>query len=1198
MARVWSCGFELHSATSGMEWDGTAGSPTISTDVARSPGGASLRCNPAAGTAYIQHRLAAADTSPWWVRVYVYIAALPDADVSLVEAVDDANLVVASIRLTTTGTLQLHDDHETLVGASQVGSDSDALSNETWHRVELGIRPLGYGGEARLDGQAFASTPGTELVTGENLTRFRFGAITTSTVDLYLDDLAINGEGATPAVLRTNSMDGPDETAVTEANSGDHGDAFSSVAASGVTYDTPAGYYGSAGIRLDDASSSNGMQFDGGLGTGDFVVRFYAKRPAATTDGNLWWEDVLGAASMYTGGGLYWAGLDDAIDGALPDDTWTRVEVTREGDTGTLSVWYTDPESTGDADASITGTVDASTLTQWWLEHQASTGAILVDEWAIDDTATPIGPVTNPDYPGEGTIVHLRPNAGGNSADWDVRVGGGGGAAGNYTRVDDLTPDDASSYNAVGSAGALVDDLQVTNRVDAGIREDAVVTVLQAGARVGSDGATGDRDLALRLTSPEGVVTTGATIDAALDGWATNGTASPMLPTITAATNPDTGAAWTVDDLDTIQVGYTTVTSAVTQRRVSAVWVLVEFVQGQIPIGGPDLVGLPGVHSGVSNMPWLIVEAGFTATVTTGTTLHLDDPQRGILDTATLGGGEVWTDISEHVRSASTSRGSDRITTPVIAYDAGTGSVVLDNQNRLFDPTNLDGPFVASGLSQVSPMRRIRIRARWGSTTNYVVNPSFEDATTTGWTSNDQTDLSIVTAATSPFGGHALALTRTDSNLFEAHNAATAGAEGFSGGRIGEGVQITISAYVYIPPEVYDQVVDVAIVGGSGDISENAIDSAFVGKPSAAGAWERVSLTGTVNEGTVLYDVQWSIWTDGTIDPGTVVGYLDAAQCVLGDRPLPFTANEATYDLLRGYADQWDIAWTEPNDSTATATFTDAFKPFGNRELSPADGAPVGDGEDAGARVERLLDAITWPDQDRDIAVGDTTLQGTDLSGDVLSQLREIAETELGEIYIDGAGHVVFRNRKAMWEDDRSTRPQVIFGDAGDEHPYAELSIAYDDATLVNQAKITREGGTEQVSSDEQSRDEFLTYTYDASGLLLQTDGEAADYADLLVYMSSKPELRFESITIRPRRDRRLWPQVLGRELGDRIRIRRRPPGGGEVIERDCIIRGISHEIGPDDWVTTFGLQSASKAAFFVLDDPLLGRLGENALGF
>jgi hypothetical protein len=78
-----------------------------------------------------------------------------------------------------------------------------------------------------------------------------------------------------------------------------------------------------------------------------------------------------------------------------------------------------------------------------------------------------------------------------------------------------------------------------------------------------------------------------------------------------------------------------------------------------------------------------------------------------------------------------------------------------------------------------------------------------------------------------------------------------------------------------------------------------------------------------------------------------------------------------------------------------------------------------------------------------------------------------------------------------------------------------------------------------------------------------------------------------------------LWPQALGRDLGDRIQVWRQPPGMASPITRDCFIRGIYHTWNLDaGWVTTWTLQAASRYSFFTLGNATLGQLGSSALTF
>lgn len=420
-------------------------------------------------------------------------------------------------------------------------------------------------------------------------------------------------------------------------------------------------------------------------------------------------------------------------------------------------------------------------------------------------------------------------------------------------------------------------------------------------------------------------------------------------------------------------------------------------------------------------LPTVTVEAGFAVAASVGTYMLAGDPARGLADVGTAGPDVVWSDITPYFQRITTRRGASRADGPLIRYEAGTCTIVLKNSDGRFDPANTSGPYTSGGVTQVTPMRAVRIRATWAGT---------------------------------------------------------------------------------------------------------------------------------------------------------------------------------TYDVWRGFLDSVDLDYPSMSPSYATATFacTDAFKVLAGYDRLA--GGTVGAGEDTGARVDRILDGVGWPTGDRLVATGDTTVQATDLSGDALAELQLVADTELGELFVDEAGRIFFRNRHALLEDARSTTSQATFGDAAGELPYVAIEPSYDETQLVNLVQVSRAGGSTQTASDTASQLDFLTHPFTRSDLLNQSDTEVADWAGFLLYQNKDPELRFASIAVVPQRDPdNLYPQALGRAIGDRITVNRRPPGGF-TNSRDVFIRGVAHEITPQSWRTTWQLQSATKYAFMVTDDPVLGRVGLNAVGF
>jgi hypothetical protein len=97
------------------------------------------------------------------------------------------------------------------------------------------------------------------------------------------------------------------------------------------------------------------------------------------------------------------------------------------------------------------------------------------------------------------------------------------------------------------------------------------------------------------------------------------------------------------------------------------------------------------------------VEVGFDLTTAGGPFLTLNDPAAGQLDNPAWPlGGLTFYDITSRVRSYSIRRGKSR---QLDVFQAGVASVVLNNNDRAFDPTFAASPF----YGQIIPKREIRI---------------------------------------------------------------------------------------------------------------------------------------------------------------------------------------------------------------------------------------------------------------------------------------------------------------------------------------------------------------------------------------------------------------------------------------------------------------------------------------------------------
>ena len=197
MSRLWSCGFELQSSTTGVEWTDSPGTstPEIDTTLKRS-GDASLKVYRATnGSEYIRQQFVASDTfGTYYLRFYINITTLPGAATIIGGFYSSAMSPSGRVVLATDGTLELWD------GSGKIGSSSSALNTGTWYKVDLkggstdGSANDTY--EAKLNDVSFASTS-TGIGSTTGVTYVVVGSGVSTTAYLNFDDIGLNDTSGT-----------------------------------------------------------------------------------------------------------------------------------------------------------------------------------------------------------------------------------------------------------------------------------------------------------------------------------------------------------------------------------------------------------------------------------------------------------------------------------------------------------------------------------------------------------------------------------------------------------------------------------------------------------------------------------------------------------------------------------------------------------------------------------------------------------------------------------------------------------------------------------------------------------------------------------------------------------------------------------------------------------------------------------------
>lgn len=357
------------------------------------------------------------------------------------------------------------------------------------------------------------------------------------------------------------------------------------------------------------------------------------------------------------------------------------------------------------------------------------------------------------------------------------------------------------------------------------------------------------------------------------------------------------------------------------------------------------------------------------------------------------------------------------------------------------------------------------------------------------------------------------------------------------------------------------------------------------GSSSAAGIFskpEAATLVATLADPTGKFDPlnghgPYSYGRHSRLVPGTPISAF--AEIVNGD-----TGAVTTVQLFTGTADSWGEDWTpHPSRREAKLVASDATKQWAHYD-QPEQPA-VGAGDTTAQRVARLVAFYQWPGT-IDAGTGTVTLQATTLAQTGWELLNRTLDDELGHVYFTAAGVLRWVGR-AAWT---TTSPPVL--ELGCDSIEASLNdVLLDaspsaiDANIRNAVFAAREGGSQQTVRATSSIARYGEYDYSRTDLGLQTDVQAAAWAQQVLQVNAYPQVTLDDVTARPAIDARSWEiytPLLGLHyVTDLVRIAWAPPDYPDhVIDGLMRVVGHQHTITRQAWDTKLTLVAAQPLRF------------------
>jgi hypothetical protein len=329
----------------------------------------------------------------------------------------------------------------------------------------------------------------------------------------------------------------------------------------------------------------------------------------------------------------------------------------------------------------------------------------------------------------------------------------------------------------------------------------------------------------------------------------------------------------------------------------------------------------------------------------------------------------------------------------------------------------------------------------------------------------------------------------------------------------------------------------------------------------------------TINRGR---DIQADQYIAGTavvriIDPESYFNPQNTASPYFGFlvplRKVRISATTATAQefLFSGYTTEYRYTYDQAEQMGYVDIYVaDAFRLFNLAQVLTV--ADSGAGQATGTRIGKILDQVNFPSNMRTIATGQSqciadpaTLRTS------LAAVKNAEFSEQGAFFINGSGTAVFKDRNEVASSISGT--PIEFNQTGDI-PYKNLVFAFDDKLIINQAQMTRVGGTAQFAQNTDSIAKYFPHQYSAQDLVIDTDANALNIAATYVATRAETTIRIDQMLVDLLDPAVPTDTMIGLDYFDNLRISNIQPDGSTIVKTlQC--QGLSWNISPNNMSVT-----------------------------
>ena len=312
-------------------------------------------------------------------------------------------------------------------------------------------------------------------------------------------------------------------------------------------------------------------------------------------------------------------------------------------------------------------------------------------------------------------------------------------------------------------------------------------------------------------------------------------------------------------------------------------------------------------------------------------------------------------------------------------------------------------------------------------------------------------------------------------------------------------------------------------------------------------------------------------------------------------RKLRISATTATKDsfLFSGYTTEYRYTFPQGQEVGYVDIYcSDAFKLFNLAQVETVTGASST--QSTGTRIGKILDQINFPSNMRTLATGESLCQADPATlRTALNAVKNCEFSEQGAFYIDGSGTAVFKSRNQVVSSISGT-PIEFNQTTG--IPYKQLVYAFDDKLVINQASITRVGGTAQFAQNATSVERYFPHQYSATDLVIDTDASALNIARTYVATRAETTIRIDAMTVDLLDPDVPTDTLIGLDYFQNLRITNVGEGGSTIV-KTLQVQGLSWRISPNSMdVTVTTLEPITDG--FVIGSAERGIIGVSAMTY